>query len=74
VLTGEAIDRELAKHRERLMNCAALVEIGSPEGLGVIVRSHMEDAGFLALEVPDDRRGEVEYLIERYEALLKQVG
>lgn len=73
MLTREAIDRELAKHRDRLLNCGALLECGNPPGLDVIVRMHMEDAAFLALEVADDRRPEVEYLIDRYGALLKIV-
>lgn len=73
MLSRETIDRHLELYRDNAASIAMLIEAGRPPGLDVIVRDHMEDLIHLAEEVPNDRRAEVDYLIDRYEAMLKSV-
>ena len=73
MLTDAAVDRELATYRRRLMECASLYAAGRRETLAALARVDMEDMIFLAEEVPDHRRAECEYLVERYESLLQRL-
>lgn len=73
-MKSEDIDRELEMYRAKALHFAGLLEVGLrfPELTGQ-VRDYMEDLICLAEEAPENRREEIEYLIDRFNALLKQM-
>ena len=73
MLSNESIDRELERYRKHLLDAVdrMQLQISGARGWADIARQQMEDLIFLVDEVPDDRRAEVEYLIDRFEALVK---
>jgi hypothetical protein len=73
-LKPEDVDRELKIYRAKALHFAGLLEVGLrfPELTGQ-VRHYMEDLICLAEEAPEDRRPEIEYLIDRFDALQKQM-
>lgn len=70
----ETIDQELERYRSHALHFAGLLAAGLrfPELVGD-VRAYMEDLICLAEEAPDDRRAEIEYLIDRFDALQKRM-
>ena len=70
----EDLDRKLEGYRAKALHFAGLLELGLrfPELTGQ-VRHYMEDLICLAEEAPEDRRSEIEYLIDRLDALQQQM-
>ncbi len=73
-MRSEDVDRELEIYRAKALHFAGLLEVGLrfPELTGH-VRHYMEDLICLAEEAPEGRRPEVEYLIDRFDSLRKQM-
>lgn len=73
-LKSEDVDRELEIYRAKALHFAGLLEMGLrfPELTGQ-VRHFMEDLICLAEEAPEERRSEIDYLIDRFGAIQKQM-
>jgi hypothetical protein len=70
----EAIDQDLDRYRRHALHFAELLAAGLrfPELVGN-VRAYMEDLICLMEEAPDDRRAEIEYLIDRFDELQRRL-
>lgn len=71
-MKSEDVDRELEIYRAKALHFAGLLEMGLrfPELTGQ-VRHFMED--LICLEAPEERRSEIDYLIDRFDAIQKQM-
>jgi hypothetical protein len=70
----EAVDQDLDRYRRHALHFAGLLAAGLrfPELVGN-VRDLMEDLICLMEEAPEDRRAEIEYLIDRFDELQKRM-
>lgn len=75
VLRRQTIDEELTKYRGRALHFAEVLACGLrfPD-LVWTLRHYMEDHICLADEAPDDRQDEINYLIDRFDALQRQMA
>jgi hypothetical protein len=70
----KTVDSEIEQYRNFLLDWTELVAAGvAPGGLLEIVRDHLEAVICLAEEAPEARQAECQYLVERYEALMRRL-
>lgn len=76
MLSAEAVEQCLEEGRDALVLLAELLAGGKRSSGEVFVRARAELDALVCLldETPEARRDEVEYLIERYEALVRSTS
>ena len=68
-MTSAEVDREIARYQTALMDLLSRFEIGERGGVGREATTLSDELICLLEEAPESRRVEVDYLIDRFEAL-----